>query len=237
MVTCISFIKKCLRKIIRATPPREISDNDLEYFLWICSLYIRIKNIPGHIAEIGVADGRNTVMFGMLIKQFNDTSIRQYIGFDTFDGFIERDLVKDTHLSKDAWKINTLNGVLERCKVNSVSEVVELFQGDAIEIVPDVLEAHKGKKFQPGMAKFALLYIDCNASIPARLSMENFLPYMVPGGMIVIDEKLQGGESEALIEFAKSKNLNVERLGGNEVPMAIIIPNGYGATTVEAKLN
>ena len=46
-------------------------------------------------------------------------------------------------------------------------------------------------KFLPGKGKFALLYIDCNAYLPAIKSMENFLPYIVPGGFIVIDENFR----------------------------------------------
>ena len=80
-------------------------------------------------------------------------------------------------------------------------------------------------KFQKGKAKFALLYIDCNAYIPAVDSMESFLPYMIPGGFIVIDEKNQGGETEAVIEFAKKHSLKIERLGPNEIPLSIQIPN------------
>ena len=55
--------------------------------------YLKIKNIPGHIAEIGVADGRNAILFGRLIKIHNDQSVRQYIGFDTFDGFTQKGFV------------------------------------------------------------------------------------------------------------------------------------------------
>ena len=80
-----------------------------------------------------------------------------------------------------------------------------------------------GKKFQKGKAKFALVYIDCNAYFPAINSMESFLPHIVPGGFIVIDEKLQGSETEAILDFAKIHSFKVERFGSNEVPMTIQI--------------
>jgi len=215
--------RKLAKVIIKFQPSKDISDQDLEYLLWICSLYIRIRNLPGHIAEVGVADGRNAVLFGRLIKQYNDQSVRQYIGFDTFDGYSQRDLLKDGNLYSEAWKNNSKKGVLERCEINNVEDVIEIFEGDALQTVPQVLKNHRGNKFQKGKGLFALVYIDCNACIPAMESMKNFFDYIVPGGLIVIDEKLQGGESEAILEFAKLNCYKVQRLGGNEVPMAIII--------------
>jgi len=221
----IRLIKKIFKIIFNKSSHNVIRDNDLEYLLWISSLYLKIKNIPGHIAEIGVADGRNAVLFGRLIKLHNDQSVRQYIGFDTFDGFTKKDLNDEPHLSKTRWKNNTKDSVLNRCKQNNIEELVEIFEGDAVNLVPKILLHHRGKKFLEGKAKFALLYIDCNAYAPALKSMENFLPFIVPGGLIVIDEKLQGSETKAIYNFAKQHSLKVERFGGNEVPMAIQIPS------------
>jgi len=219
----IRLIKKITKYILSTQQTKVIKDVDLEYLLWISNLYLKIKYIPGHIAEIGVADGRNTVLFGRLIKIHNDQSVRQYIGFDTFDGFTNNDLIRDNHLDKTRWKNNSRNSVMKRCQDNDVEELVEIFEGDALNLVPKILKDHKGKKFQKGKAKFALLYIDCNTYIPAIKSMENFLPHMMPGGFIVIDEKLQGSETEAILDFARKQNLKVQRFSGNEVPMFIQI--------------
>jgi hypothetical protein len=217
------LIRKIAKWILRVNQIKVIKDYDLEYLLWISSIYLKIKYIPGNIAEVGVADGRNTVLFGRLIKIHNDQSVRQYIGFDTFDGYTNKDLDRDKHLNKSRWKTNSKEAVLSRCKDNDIEDIVELFEGDATVTVPKILKDHKGKKFQKGKAKFALVYIDCNAYFPAINSMENFLPHMVPGGLIVIDEKLQGSESEALLDFAKKHSFKVERFGSNEVPMVIEI--------------
>ncbi len=217
------LIRKIAKWILRVNQTKVIKDYDLEYLLWISSIYLKIKYLPGNIAEVGVADGRNTVLFGRLIKLHNDQSVRQYIGFDTFDGYTKKDLDRDNHLNKSGWKTNSKDAVLNRCKDNDIEEIVELFEGDATVTVPKILKDHKGKKFQKGKAKFALVYIDCNAYFPAINSMESFLPHMVPGGLIIIDEKLQGSESEAILDFAKKYSFKVERFGSNEVPMAIQI--------------
>lgn len=219
----MKFLTKIAYKILEKQPAKSICDEDLEYLLWICGLYKKLSDLPGHIAEIGVGDGRNAVLFGHLIFQHGDQSVRQYIGFDTFDGFVPRDLERDGHLSSLRWKENSVRSVLDRVKLEGVSDVIELIEGDALDTVPDTLKNFKGRKFQKGKAKFALLYIDCNAYIPAIKSMEAFLPHMVEGGIIAVDEKLQGSESEAICDFAKSQGYVVRRFGGNSVPMAITI--------------
>ena len=170
-----------------------------------------------------VANGRNTILFGLLIKLNSDTSIRQYLGFDTFDGFDEKSLVRNLLLDKNRWKNNSKEKVLRIYQQNGIEDLIEIFEGKASETVPMFLKNHKGKKSQKWKAKFALVYIDCNAYLPSIESIENFLPNIVPGSYIVIYEKLQGGETKAIFDFAK-KLSKIERLGANEVPMAIKIP-------------
>ena len=45
---------------------------------------------------------------------------------------------------------------------------------------------------QAGQAVISLLYIDCNGYLPAISSIEKVYPYIAPGGIICIDEKIQG---------------------------------------------
>lgn len=182
--------------------------------------------MPGHIAEVGVADGRNAVLFGYLIKMFGDMRVRQYVGFDTFDGYTSEDLTRDHFLnqSNERWKVFTKKGVMLRCEANNVDDIVELFEGDASITIPRVLSSHQGKKFQTGKAKFALIYIDCNAFTPAIRAMEAFLPFMMPGGIFCVDEKKQGGETEAIISFARKNKLRIEKPGTMQVPIMVRLP-------------
>jgi len=223
----MTLLSRFARAIIGLQPSKEVSDFDLEYLLWLCSLYVEIRSVPGHIAEVGVAGGRNTVLFSKLIELSGDSRVRQYIGFDTFDGFVNRDLSRDTFLvsGSEGWKKHSRSEVLERCRVNGVETLVELFEGDASETVPKVLASHHGRKFSPGKARFALLYVDCNAFSPALASMRAFAPYLMPKALIAIDEKHQGGETEAILTFAAENGLTVEKPGAMQVPMLLRWPS------------
>ena len=221
------LIKKFISYLTKSFPSKDISDQDLDYLISIVSLYHRIKNVPGHIAEIGVASGRNAIYFGKLIKMFNHQSVRRYIGFDTFEGFNTEDLKNDPQLKNynNKWKINSKKDVINRCFINEVEDVVEIFEGDANIMVPKILKDYDGRRFRKGKAKFALLYIDCNAEKTAISCMESFYNYMSPGSLIVIDEKLQGGETSAILKFAKSKGLNVNFSNFPIVPIEISLPS------------
>ena len=61
-------IVKIINYILSTKQDQIIKDIDLEYLLWISNIYLKIKNIPGHIAEIGVGDGRNSVLLGLKVS-------------------------------------------------------------------------------------------------------------------------------------------------------------------------
>ena len=175
------------------------------------NLYRDIQGVPGHIAEVGVADGRNAIIFGKLIKLHEDQHTRQYMGFDSFDGDVELDLGRDKHLDSKSWKNLDIQRVIGRSHDNNVEKLVEFHKGDVLETAPRVLKDHKGLRFQPGKALFTLVYIDCNSYLTAIESMRIFLPHVASVSRIVIDEKMQGGETEALLDFSRESELELIR--------------------------
>jgi len=201
-----------------------LSDLDLEYILWISNLYTKIGNVPGHIAEIGVATGRNSVLFGQLIRLYRHDSFRKYYGFDTFEGYLERDLNTNSHLNSSLFSNVKFKDVQQRLVFAGLEKNCTLVKGDVIETLPVFLSDYSDHRMNAGMSKFALLYIDCNAYIPAISSMEYFLPFLSPGAMIAIDEKTQGSETKALIDFAEKNGLKVFYLGSLNCPAVIEIP-------------
>ena len=61
-----------------------LDEGQVEYVVWIVRLFNQIENVPGHLAEIGVASGNNSILFGKLIELYGQSNIRRYFGFDTF---------------------------------------------------------------------------------------------------------------------------------------------------------
>ena len=173
-----------------------LEKTEFKYILSLADVYKKIENVPGHIVELGVAYGRNTILFSHLINMHNENDVRKYYGFDTFDGFTEQSLESGKQLSKNSWKGISVEEVEKRIKSTISNKPYKLIKGDIMKTVPTFLNDNPN-------FKAALLYIDCNAYEPALAGMEMFREFLSPGAIICIDEKRQGGETKALVEFCE----------------------------------
>jgi len=181
-----------------------LEKSEFKYILWLYEVYKLIDNVPGHIVELGVAYGRNTIIFSHLMQMHGQDDVRKYIGFDTFDGYTEKSLEIDKHLSSDSWKGISIDDVNRRIHKAGNFNNHTLIKGDLNITLVAYLK--KNPNFRA-----ALLYVDCNAFQPAFNGMQILKEFMSPGGIICIDEKMQGGETRALIEFCKENDLKFMR--------------------------
>ena len=181
-----------------------LEKTEFKYILWLDRTYQLIETVPGHIVELGVAYGRNAIIFSHLMQMYGHDDVRKYIGFDTFDGYTQNTLDVENHLSSGAWKDISIDAVKNRLKMAGNFTKCEFVKGDLTETLPEYLKKNSG-------LRAALLYVDCNAYEPSLKGMELMKEFMSPGGVICIDEKQQGGETKALIEFCSDNNLEFKR--------------------------
>ena len=210
------FIKKILKKEIiiklNNVAPNQtyLYDDEFTYILHLYELYNMTQNVPGHIVEVGVAEGRNAIIFGQLIKHYGEKNTKKYHGLDTFDGYNTLDIENERHLKADSWKNINLSAVNSKIASLGLNDICKLYKIDAYDIEDEFLNKG-GYQFQPNSLLIALLYIDCNSYGAAKHSIEKFLPYMSKNSIIAIDEKNLGGETKALIEIANEHNLTLEK--------------------------
>ena len=207
------ILKKFLERYHTSLPSywedqKYLEKTEFKYILWLYEVYKMIDTVPGHIVELGVAYGRNTIIFSHLMQMNNQDDVRKYVGFDTFDGYTEESLANNTHLSCKSWKGISVEDVKKRIKKSGNFTNHTLIKGDLNETLAEYL------KNNPNF-RAALLYVDCNAYEPAINGMEMLKDFMSPGGIICIDEKQQGGETKALIKFCKDNNLKFMRNANN----------------------
>lgn len=198
-------MKSILRKVVRKLGLHEynywenqryLEESEFKYILWLDRVYNKITTVPGHIVELGVAYGRNGIIFSHFNKMYNASDVRKYIGFDTFNGYSELSLNNSSRLSSSAWNNISKKAVLNRFRKAGITKGVTLVEGDILKTVNEYTNSN------PDL-RIALLYIDCNAYEPAIHGMDSLKDFMSPGGIICIDEKNQGGETKALIEFCE----------------------------------
>ena len=191
---------------------------EFRYILWLDRIYQKISHVPGHIVELGVARGRNAIIFSHLITMNGDDEVRKYYGFDTFNGFTNEDIIQDPHLQCNRWKDISKAFVENRLNNLGFRRITSFVEGDIAKTTPEFIDQNPN-------FRAALLYVDCNAYRAAIAGMNAFKNNMSPGGIICIDEKQQGGETRALIDFCKSQGVKYQKdMSPFSVPAYTIIP-------------
>ena len=181
-------------------------------FLAHYELFKKVVELPGVIIDLGVCRGASTFTWAKLCEIFCPTDVRKVVyGFDTFEGFpelskedgfenIEQDVKtggyfggasveRDLGLAQQAMNHDRHLKHLNR---------IELIRGNVTDTIPQFV-ASKGNGL-----KVALLNCDLDLYEPTKVALEYFIPHMVHGGVIILDEyaiDTFGGESKAVDEY------------------------------------
>jgi predicted O-methyltransferase YrrM len=166
------------------------------------NLYVLIEKMPVNtsIIELGVASGTNTFLMGEIIRNRNNCN---YYGFDTFCGYTQEDVDEERdpnvkvglleNESSGRWNVNHLE-ILAQLERKSLQDQCTLVVGDIKKTVPQFIEDH------PNL-NIGMVYIDCNAYLPAITALRSIENNLVNGSLIVVDEHRVGGEHRAFFEF------------------------------------
>lgn len=205
------FIKNALLRSAKSIRP-DARDNYLErieisYLYSILNLFREVESCPGHIVELGVGAGRNAIIFGNLLKATGQDASSLYFGFDTFGSYTERDLKLEQNLNSQKWENNSLKFVEDRLSRHDLNEVSHLIPGDIRTTLPDFI-SNKHVKKSPEHLYCRLVYVDCSAYEPAKIALDLLWERMVPGGLIAVDQRTQGGEWKAAIEFCEKRKIS-----------------------------
>ena len=162
---------KRISPILR-TLERNYSDKVRFFNWWFQIERIKRENTEGSFAELGVYKGESA-----RIIHHMDTGRKIHL-FDTFGGFSEFDLEKETG---EAATYTTKN-----------------FADTSIQKVRDLIRGNENVVFHPGYFPitavecqneiFALVNIDVDLYNPAKAGLEFFYPRLSPGGVIFIHD-------------------------------------------------
>lgn len=188
-------------------------------FLTKYEIFKRILPIHGSIVEGGVLHGGGTFAWAKLSSIFEPSNhTRKIIGFDTFEGFpsihSNDQLGSDGSLIK-AGALHGSNydelvkavGVYDLNRPLSHIQKIELIKGDIAKTCPQYVQDN------PHLV-VSLLYLDVDLYEPTKILLENFVPRMPKGAVIVFDElnaKIFPGETKAVDEVLGLRNIKIER--------------------------
>lgn len=198
----------------------------LSRILLMHELYRQIINVPGNVIEFGVRWGQNMALFSAfrgMYEPYNYT--RRIIGFDTFSGFpnvSKEDFPSHSQDKRtDVGDYNVVGGWKEKLeKILSFQESLsplshitkwELVEGDATETFKQYLDKHQEMLV-------ALAYFDFDIYSPTKSCLENLIPRLTKGSIVVFDElncPEFPGETIAVQEIIGTANIALHRDSNN----------------------
>lgn len=181
-------------------------------FLTQYELFKKVVDLPGVIIDLGVFKGASTFTWAKLCEIFCPTDVKKVVyGFDTFEGFpdiTEEDGKID--ISQDVRVGGYFGGQsierdlqLAQKAMNEDKHIyhvdrIKFIKGDVVNTIPEFVANHGN-----GL-KIALLNMDVDLYLPTKTALEFFVPKMVKGGIIILDEYAVdafGGETKAVDEY------------------------------------
>lgn len=188
-------------------------------------LFKMVVDLPGDIVECGVFQGTGALYWARMLQVFNPLSRRKVIGFDTFEGYPDTMKGKQDIKTSEAFIIetqyneNTPAQIMETANALGLAQRIELVKGDATKTIKEYVAKNGG-------FRAALVNLDFDIYEPTRAALECLYEVVVPGGVIVLDEYAVhewGGESRAVDEFFKEKNITLKSFPWGFSPTAYMI--------------
>jgi hypothetical protein len=184
-------------------------------------LYKRILNVPGAIVECGVFKGASLSRFAMFRQLLEGSGARQIIGFDIFGEFPETSFAEDKQkraefiasAGRESITPEMLDNILKR---KGCGENVQLIAGDICTTVPSFVRNNTA-------FEIALLNLDTDIYEPAVTILQEFWPRLVKGGVLLLDDYgVFPGETKAVDDYFKDKNVVINQFGFAKTPAYII---------------
>jgi predicted O-methyltransferase YrrM len=168
----------------------------------------RLKNVQGNIVEIGVARGLTTRFLAQHIKnQKMDQSLKLY-AVDTFESFTEADL---------AFEVSNRGKSLEALDAFKYNDY-DVWKKNFTEfkfVVPVQTDCSIVDYDKLGPIKVA--FLDVDLYLPTQKTLPKLYSALVPGGVILVDDVLQGtdydGAYQAYMEFCEAVGQAPEIIG------------------------
>lgn len=199
--------------------PKYVRRQNLTRFLALYEIFKKILNVKGSIIECGVFRGFGTMSwtkFSAIMEPVNLT--RRIYGFDSFSGFpsvSDKDLSSaSNHVKAGDLYANSEEELNELISIHDTTRFIghipktKLICGDAVKTIPQFV------KDNPHLL-VSLLFLDFDLYEPTRVALETFVPRMPKGSIIAFDEldnPLWPGETQAMLDFFKDRNLRIQRI-------------------------
>jgi hypothetical protein len=180
-------------------------------------LYEQILNLPGSVVECGVFKGSSLLRFATFRHLLENQDSRPIYGFDAFGAFprtsvssvADQEFIERFESDGGA---GISRGSLEKAVATKGFQNVHLLEGDIFSTIPEFLAR------SPAL-RVAMLHLDLDVYEPTKFALEQFLPRMVPSGIIVFDDySAVEGATRVADELCRERGLTLHKLPYYTVP-------------------
>jgi hypothetical protein len=185
--------------------PRYITHASMSKFLTRYEIFKRVLPVHGSIIECGVLHGAGLFTWAKLSTIFEPTNhTRRIIGFDTFEGFQEFH-EKDKGTPFKPGDLKGLSAERTQAAIDCYDLNRPLAHIPKVEIVKgDLCKTAETYCVDHPELVVAMLYLDVDLYEPTMAALNEFVPLMPKGAIIVFDEanyRRFPGETQALWDF------------------------------------
>ncbi len=186
----------------------------LSRFLVLYEAYKMVRDVAGHIAEVGVYKAACTLFFAKLLQIFEPNALTLVHGFDWFEG---------NHVTEEE------KNVLEGSYKEDYGRVKKLVKAQGLDNIAhihklDVVNELKGFFEENAYMQFKLVFLDAGMHDVVYSAINEFWPRITSGGMLILDQfnhELSPGEARAVKELLPEARIKTFPWGW--MPMAYII--------------
>ena len=170
--------------------------------------------------ECGVHKGSGIYLYSKLLKIFKPNSLSKVVGFDFFgkpqkvkNKFKIDHKVNENH-NRNGSKEKKIIENLKKYQINNV----KLIAGDVCVTTKQYSKKNIG-------FRISMLVLDVDNYEGTLECLKNLYPNVTRGGLIVLDEYAleKYGESDAVDEYIKNKNLKIRSVPWSSTPTAYIV--------------
>lgn len=167
-------------------------------------------SLPGPIVEIGCAGGRTTVF---LNKYLDDLGAdRRYVCIDTFAGFTATDL--DAERRRGHTTVHYEHAFAEY----SEKQFLRTLRSNAVHR-PEVVKVDVHEFDFSSLSDISFCLVDVDLYRPVRHALEQVVPRLAKGGLVVVDDctpdGVYKGAREAYLEFTRDHGLPADIRNGS----------------------
>jgi O-methyltransferase len=185
-------VKYMLAPVLYRHAPFGLAPERLAIYL---NCLLEKSHVPGDVAEIGCNIAGTAVIASKIVERFSPQ--KSYICYDTFQGFVDDqfdvDLTAGTPGSlRKYFSANSEKLAKRILRLHGRNDVV-LVKGDATKLTTQQLRD-----------KYSVILLDVDLSEPTYKILELFYPRLSSGGVILIDDCIEGNDDwKAIIGYRR----------------------------------